>query len=259
MLRRQGRPAAVGARKASAVSRATRVLVLFRPLPLTTAIILLLVLVTRLGWELWPGPAPGQAGAMGWAAATARDHVGATRQQPSRPIEPAAGPPALAAGSPSSAGAGAAEERARAMPVSVVPAETGAVQGMVAELARQRASLEERERALAQREAALSETEVRIRSELARLQQLKEETQRELQAAAAADADRMKQLGDIYAAMKPKRAATIFDQMPMEHRLAVAKVLRGSKLAAIMAEMNPDQARALSTALAKEPAPDTSH
>ena len=57
MLRRQGRPAAVGARKVSAVSRATRVLVLFRPLPLTTAIILLLVLVTRLGAGLSPGDA----------------------------------------------------------------------------------------------------------------------------------------------------------------------------------------------------------
>ena len=248
-MRGQRRLAASVVPRSGSASRVTRVLVLFRPLPLITAAALILVLAMRLGWELWPGSTPKHDDPAGWAAATSNGHVALPRHLPPQPIEPAAGP-ASAAGSPPPAGL--AEEHSQTMPVSAVPAEIGTMQAMVAELARQRTALDERERSLAQREAAIVETEARIKSELVRLQQLKEEVQRELHVVSAADADRVKQLGDIYAAMKPKRAATIFDQMPMDHRLAVAQVMRGSKLSAIMAEMNPDQARALSAALAKE-------
>ena len=54
----------------------------------------------------------------------------------------------------------------------------------------------------------------------------------------------------LYEAMKPKDAAKIFEKLDMSVQLAVSTRMREQKMAAVMAEMNPDAARTLTMQMA---------
>ena len=56
-------------------------------------------------------------------------------------------------------------------------------------------------------------------------------------------------------AMKAKSAATIFDPMALDLLLPIVRQMRETKVAAIVAEMDPAKARALTADLARSPAP----
>jgi len=55
----------------------------------------------------------------------------------------------------------------------------------------------------------------------------------------------------VYETMKPKDAARIFEKLDLNVQLAVAHRMKESKMAAILAEMNPDAAKSLTMALAE--------
>ena len=61
----------------------------------------------------------------------------------------------------------------------------------------------------------------------------------------------------VYEAMKAKSAAMIFDPMALELLLPIMRGMRETKVAAIVAEMDPAKARALTAELAQphEPMP----
>ena len=111
-----------------------------------------------------------------------------------------------------------------------------------------------RARTLAMREQAARATEARLKADI------------EARAAAAAPArpaggkaeeeagDQFDDLARIYQAMKPARAAVVFEQLDMDVQMKVAQRMRERSTATIMAAMTPRGAAALSMALARRQA-----
>jgi flagellar motility protein MotE (MotC chaperone) len=107
----------------------------------------------------------------------------------------------------------------------------------------------QRARKLDMREQAARATEQRLKTDLA------------ARAAAAtakgADADAGEQydsLARIYQAMKPARAAVVFEQLDMDVQMQVARRMRDRSTGMVMAAMTPRGAAALSMALARKSA-----
>jgi flagellar motility protein MotE (MotC chaperone) len=116
-----------------------------------------------------------------------------------------------------------------------------------------------RKRALDLREQAAKAAESRLQADL--------EARQKTEAAAAvpgapagalpAEAQ-FDDLARIYQAMKPAKAAVVFEQLEMEVQMKVAQRMRANSTAAILAAMSPKSAAALSMALArKNAAPPT--
>jgi len=106
----------------------------------------------------------------------------------------------------------------------------------------------QRNRTLDLREQAAKATEARIQAQL--------ETQQADAAPAAAggkpaEADQYDNLARIYQAMKPAKAAGVFEQLTMDVQMKVAQRMRERSTAMIMAAMTPKGAAALSMALAR--------
>ena len=66
---------------------------------------------------------------------------------------------------------------------------------------------------------------------------------------------RIAQLVKVYEAMKARNAAAIFDPMALDLLLPIVRQMRETKVAAIVAEMDPAKARALTAELARSRAP----
>ena len=81
---------------------------------------------------------------------------------------------------------------------------------------------------------------------------LKGELERLLGQVAADEQARIAQLIKVYEAMKAKNAAAIFDPMALDLLLPIVRGMRETKVAAIVAEMDPAKARALTAELARE-------
>jgi flagellar motility protein MotE (MotC chaperone) len=111
--------------------------------------------------------------------------------------------------------------------------------------------LAERERAIALREAAVKLVEQRIGEHVARLESLTGELERLLGQASEDEKARIAQLVKVYEAMKAKNAALIFEPMGLDLLLPIVRGMRDTKIAAIVAEMDPAKARALTAELAR--------
>ena len=144
---------------------------------------------------------------------------------------------------------------ATAQPVEVArrmdPASVAALEQLSAELKRHREALSERERTIALREAVVTAVESRIGGQLERLETVRSELERLADEASVEERARIGQLVKVYEAMKSKNAATIFDPMPLDLLLPIVRGMRETKVAAIVAEMDPAKARALTAELAR--------
>jgi flagellar motility protein MotE (MotC chaperone) len=190
-----------------------------------------------------PSDAGGPAAGLGWPALAT--------------IEPANGP----------AGTGGAQgtepSPAEATPPAPVraadsdPDSLAALEEMAAELGRYRAALGERERTIALREAVVTTVETRLAGEVARLEALAGELQRLTGQLSADEQARIAQLVKVYEAMKAKNAALIFDPMPLDLLLPIVRGMRETKVAAIVAAMDPAKARALTAELARAREPSS--
>ncbi len=121
---------------------------------------------------------------------------------------------------------------------------------LVRDLQARRQSLVERENRLALREQLLAATERRIKGELDELKRIKEEIRSLIADQDARQNEKLKSLVKVYETMKPKDAARIFERLDMKIQLSVARQMKEAKMAALLANMNPDAARKLTTALA---------
>lgn len=212
---------------------------------LVTGIALLSAAVLRLPAmpALWHGRDPAIGTVTTWLA----------REPEMRAIEPASGPEAPVA-------AKAPQESLSAPPVPASatesdPATLAALEEMAAELGRHRADLAERERQLVLREAVMAAVEARIGQELARLDQRQAELEQLKGQLAAEDEAKISQLVKVYEAMKAKNAAAIFDPMALDLLLPIVRGMRETKVAAIVAEMDPGKARALTAEMARRREP----
>ncbi len=118
-------------------------------------------------------------------------------------------------------------------------------------------SVEERDKAAAQRSRALDVREQAARAAEQRLkaglQARQSETEARPSASESAEPaeDQFDSLARIYQAMKPAKAAKVFEQLDLEVQLKVAQRMRDRSAAMMMAAMTPEAAAKLSMALAR--------
>ena len=144
-------------------------------------------------------------------------------------VAPAAGPPA--------------SER--------LPLDPKALMEVADELKAKRTRLDQRERELDQREAVLRQVQDGIAAQVAQLEGLKGQLDVLLAKASAEENERIDRLVKVYEAMKPAKAAEIFNATETGLLLPVVKRMREPKVAAIVEEMEPARAQALTLELAK--------
>jgi flagellar motility protein MotE (MotC chaperone) len=131
------------------------------------------------------------------------------------------------------------------------------------ELRQRRQELDGREAALAERESLLTAAEQKLSARVAELQALQTKLE-------ALDATRQQRddaswqgLVKLYEAMKPRDAATIFNELDMPVLLQVVDRMKEAKAAPVLAAMQPDKARDVTAQLARmrtrRDAPDGSH
>lgn len=118
-------------------------------------------------------------------------------------------------------------------------------------LAERRETIENREASLAQREALLQAAEAQIDRKVARLQELQAEIQTLVEQHDAQQEEKIDNLVRIYSAMKPKDAARIFNELDLPILTTVVELMKERTAAAIIAEMESDRAKILTTELAE--------
>lgn len=124
-------------------------------------------------------------------------------------------------------------------------------------LAQRRAALDERERELEQREAMLEVVEDRLTGRQRELESIRDEIARLIEQYDTAEDEESARLQRVYANMKPKRAAAIFNDMELETILSVIRGMSERKLAPILESMNPEKAIIVTQEIdAREPLPD---
>lgn len=121
---------------------------------------------------------------------------------------------------------------------------------LVADLGKRRKALDEQARKLELRERLLDAAEKRLDGKMAQLRSLEASLK---QLSVARDEETNKQMASLvkmYETMKPKDAARIFERLELPIQLAVSTRMKEAKMAAILAEMSPEVAKVLTTALA---------
>ncbi len=171
---------------------------------------------------------------------------------------PPSGPPhpsAAKAGAPTPSG----PSRSDTGPAGVSESEKIVLQ----ELRQRRKELDTRESDLTARESMLAASEQKLAGRVGELQALQKNLEG-LDAARKQKEDAGWQgLVKMYEAMKPKDAATIFNELSMPVLLQVVDRMKDAKAAQVMAAMNPDKARDVTDQLAQlrtghDPAADMS-
>jgi flagellar motility protein MotE (MotC chaperone) len=191
-------------------------------------------------------------------AATTRSDAGATTVTPAQPPAAPEPPPPLpaAATKPVSPPAQAVvpspqlavpkpSEDATPQPVS------DAERTVLLELRQRREQLDTRDAALSARESLLTAAEQKLTARVSELQAL----QKKLEALEAARKQRedagLQGLVKLYEVMKPRDAATIFNDLDMPVLLQVVDRMKEAKAAAVLGAMQPDKARELTEKLAQ--------
>jgi len=131
---------------------------------------------------------------------------------------------------------------------------------LLQKLAERREQIQARERELETREGLLKAAERRIDRKIAELRALEKSIDGLLKKHDAQEEEKINQLVKIYANMKPKDAARIFNDLEMDILITVMENMKERSSAAILAEMDSDKARALTSELSsrrKLPEPGT--
>ncbi len=117
-------------------------------------------------------------------------------------------------------------------------------------LAKRRDELDQRDAEIQQRESTLKVAEDRVGQKVNELNSLKSDIEKLLDLQKTKQDDQIQSLVKIYSDMKPQDAARIFNTLEMPVLLNVIGKMKEQKSAAIIAGMEPDRARELTTKLA---------
>jgi len=146
----------------------------------------------------------------------------------------------ILAGSPDPAAANQTQDLARPDQMEVA----------LAAIKKREARLMEREAEINERESSVEAAEQAIREEIEKLLETEENLRKTISVAAeAAEAD-IAQLTDVYANMKPKQAAALFEQMDSTFAAGFLARMTSDSAARIMAGMTPEKAYEISVKLA---------
>lgn len=119
------------------------------------------------------------------------------------------------------------------------------------QLSSRRDALDRRARELDQREALLAVAEQRLDEKVAELEAVRAQIESLLGQVDEEGEAQLLGLVSIYESMRPADAATIFNGLDLEVLISVLERMRGQKSAAILAGMNPERARIVTTELAR--------
>jgi flagellar motility protein MotE (MotC chaperone) len=165
----------------------------------------------------------------------------------------------VAGGAPPSLRAPAATVKAHAAPAeaAAAPSRDGAApvsdseRSLLQDLRQRRKQLDQQADTLKAREAVLGAAEQKLSVKVTELQAL----QQKLEALDAAQKQKEQAawggMAKLYEAMRPRDAATIFNDLSMPVLLQVLNRMRDAKAAAVMAAMKPDKARDVTAELAR--------
>ena len=137
-----------------------------------------------------------------------------------------------------------------AMPAPPPPAVSAGERTVLLELRRRRDELDAREATVTTREATLAAAELRINARVGELQSLQKKLEDLEQAREQRDDAAWQGLVKLYESMKPRDAATIFNDLDMNVLLGVVDRMKDAKAATVLAAMQPDKAREVTTKLA---------
>jgi flagellar motility protein MotE (MotC chaperone) len=185
------------------------------------------------------GQTPGSAMVAGAYAASTDQVKESTKPAP---VKPAPGAPTVAV-SPST--------QVPATAPNAPPPVSDSERALLQDLRQRRQELDTRAVSLAARESVLVATEQKLSARVVELQAL----QRKLEGLDAAQKQKEEAgwqgLVKLYEAMKPKDAATIFNDLPMPVLLPLMDRMKEPKAALVMAAMTPDKARDVTADLAQ--------
>jgi flagellar motility protein MotE (MotC chaperone) len=160
---------------------------------------------------------------------------------------PAAAPPAQPAAAP---------RPPQPTPVSTqpqAPTISASERAILERLQERRQELDTRQRELDMRENLLRATERRMEQRANELRELETRISGLEQRRDEAEQARFRGVVSMYESMRPKDAARIFDSLDMSVLIEVARAMRPPKLADVIAQMQPEQAKRLTTELARRP------
>ena len=120
------------------------------------------------------------------------------------------------------------------------------------DLTKRRDELDQREKKLSEREALLEAAQKELDKKFTEMEGVRDELKDLLQQQTAAEAARIQSLVKIYSGMKPKDAARIFNTLDTDILMDVIGSMSESKSAPIIALMDADRAKALTTLLAEQ-------
>ncbi|SHI82175.1 Flagellar motility protein MotE, a chaperone for MotC folding [Roseomonas rosea] len=170
---------------------------------------------------------PGEGGLVGSAAASA--------------------PPADPSPAPSRAAAPAPPAPAPPPPDPVDQAE----RALLSRLRERRTEIEARETALAAREAVLAAAERRLSARLEEMAALQSRLEALERGRGEREEAGWRGLVKTYEAMRPRDAATVFDDLEMPVLVQIVNRMREAKAAPVIGAMRPDRARSLTAELAR--------
>ena len=116
-------------------------------------------------------------------------------------------------------------------------------------LGERREELDKLEAQLLERENLLKVAEKRVEERIAELAKIEERINATVQARNDEEKARFEGLIKMYATMKPKDAARIFDRLDLQILIEVAARMKPEQMGAIMSQMAPDAAEQLTVAL----------
>ncbi len=160
---------------------------------------------------------------------------------------PAAAPPAQPAAAP---------RPPQPMPVATqpqAPTISASERAILERLQERRQELDTRQRELDMRENLLRATERRMEQRANELRELETRISGLEQRRDEAEQARFRGVVSMYESMRPKDAARIFDSLDMSVLIEVARAMRPPKLADVIAQMQPEPAKRLTTELARRP------
>lgn len=120
------------------------------------------------------------------------------------------------------------------------------------DLSKRRQQIAEQEKALAAREALLLAAERELDAKVRELTGLRAEIEGLLKQQSDEEKARIASLVQVYENMKAKDAARVFNTLDMDVLLEVMSAMSERKIAPIMAEMNPERARAVTVLLSQK-------
>lgn len=157
------------------------------------------------------------------------------------------------AAAPAAGRSGASPQPATALTGTPQPAISASERAILERLQERRQELDTRHRELEMRENLLRATERRLEQRANELRELETRIAGIEQRRDEAEQARFRGVVSMYETMRPKDAARIFDSLDMSVLIEVARAMRPPKLADVIAQMQAEPAKRLTTELARRP------